>query len=112
MNSDIDKILIRADSAVHMTMLAGEKKYEPFAYRKYTAEQHMAAVERHIKGEGQTLDALDAESGHPHLAHAITRLAMILQLNKETEQKNRICKQAEPATACSTVPDDECESCS
>ena len=57
----------------------GDKKHPGAPWLKMTIADHLAASQRHYL-QWQTGDTVDSESGKSHLAHALVRLAMAVEL--------------------------------
>lgn len=67
----------------------GAKKYKPNNWRSVDPERYVAAFERHWHAY-TTGEMLDAESGLPHLAHAMTNLAFLLELGYKPQQQQTL----------------------
>lgn len=83
---------IRGVEHVGQVFAYGAKKYDEFNWRKggnsESFKRRMAAAAvRHITTYLQGTK-LDAESGNPHLAHAISNLLMILDLECQERTNN------------------------
>lgn len=101
MKFDADKIRFDlippiATEALAAVLTYGAKKYKPNNWRSVDPERYVAAFERHwhafISGE-----LFDKESGLPHLAHCMTNLAFLLELNYKPELQQRLadyCKNS------------------
>lgn len=101
MKFDTDKIRFDlippiATEAIATVLTYGAKKYKPNNWRSVDPERYVAAFERHwhafISGE-----LFDVESGLPHLAHCMTNLAFLLELNYKPELQQRLadyCKNS------------------
>lgn len=70
-----------AEREVAKVLEYGARKYAPDNWRKVddATNRYLAAVRRHLNA-WQTGEAIDQESGLPHLAHAATSLLFILEL--------------------------------
>jgi tRNA(Arg) A34 adenosine deaminase TadA len=76
-----DLIPATTTRALAEVLTAGARKYKPNNWRECTdLTRYEAALKRHLLAhdEGETHDA---ESGQPHLWHAITNLAFLIELN-------------------------------
>ena len=79
-----DLIPPHAERQVAAVLEYGARKYAPDNWRKVDDAQarYLAAARRHINAWMQN-EPYDDESGLPHLAHAITSLMFILELELE-----------------------------
>jgi tRNA(Arg) A34 adenosine deaminase TadA len=83
--------------ALAAVLTYGAKKYKPNNWRSVEAERYVAAFERHWLAYRQG-GILDPESKLPHLAHCMTNLAFLLELNYKPERQLTLadyCKNSE-----------------
>lgn len=60
----------------------GALKHTPNGWQDESAEFHLAAAHRHLNAHSTT-GATDADSGLPHLAHAVTRLLFAMWCDRK-----------------------------
>lgn len=68
----------RALTAVARVLAFGADKYPPAHWRTVSDDDHFAAAMRHLSA-WWLRDYDDAESGESHLAHALARVAFLLE---------------------------------
>ncbi|MGL4219006.1 MAG: dATP/dGTP diphosphohydrolase domain-containing protein [Shewanella sp.] len=94
MKFDTDKIrydLIPpiATEALAKVLTYGAKKYKPNNWRSVDPVRYVAAFERHWQAYLQG-ELIDAESGLPHLAMAMTNLTFLLELGYAPERQQTL----------------------
>lgn len=82
----IDLVPPGAIEALAAVLTYGAKKYKPNNWRSVEAERYVAAFERHWLAYRQG-ELLDSESGLPHLAHCMTNLSFLLELNHRPQRQ-------------------------
>ena len=102
--------MARALRMVQATMEYGASKYEAHSWRNVDngIERYLAAAERHRQErhllnlgyttKEQILEAMDEESGLPHIAHEVFCLLAIMELAfyNQTDTLGEICEFNEP----------------
>lgn len=74
--------IIRAIARVRM--YAVENKYpDPEGWRRVEAERYRDALMRHVLAYIDNPEGVDDESGLPHLWHAVTNAAFLIEFDKE-----------------------------
>lgn len=66
----------------------GAKKYDRDNYRLISNERYLAALFRHLQAHRKG-EIFDAESGHRHLSHALSCVAIMVQ-NEIEDDKNML----------------------
>jgi len=85
---DISLVPIEAISAIRAVRLFGVKKYkDPDNWKKVEPQRYIDALYRHLLAFVENRDAVDDESGLPHLWHIICNCAFLCELLKENDGK-------------------------
>ena len=73
-----------AIESIAKVLTFGAKKYDPNNWKSVEdPERYVGALYRHLEA-WRAGEVLDPESGLPHLAHASTNLAFLIELNYES----------------------------
>lgn len=84
-----DLIPPSATKALAEVLTFGARKYKPNNWKNcQDPERYLAALIRHIEAY-RSGEELDADSGLPHLAHAMTNLAFLLELGYVPQEWNK-----------------------
>lgn len=83
----MDLIPPQALVALASVMTFGAEKYPAGSWREVEPWRYHAAALRHLVAWMQG-SRKDAESGLPHLWHALTNIAFLIELEEETEDEN------------------------
>lgn len=84
-----DLIPVSATRGLASVLTYGAKKYKPGNWKLVDdKDKYIAALYRHLDA-WRDGEKVDEESGLSHLAHAMTNIAFLLDLDKPTKKRNR-----------------------